>query len=160
MNIFAVNLLLAFVWCGLIASFSLLNLIFGYVMGFGALWISQPLYNVSTNYFVRSWRVAKLVVYFLWELLASSLQVAWTVLTPWRKRPDPAVVAMPLDVSSDLEILMVSSLISLTPGTLSLDVSDDRSMLYVHAMFGDNPEQIVRDLKSGMEFRVAEVFRK
>jgi len=160
MNIFAVNLLLAVVWCGLVASFSILNMVFGYALGFVALWISQPLYNVTTNYFVRNWRVAKLVVYFLWELLASSVQVAWTVMTPWRKRPEPAVVAMPLDVHSDLEILMVSSLISLTPGTLSLDVSDDRSTLYVHAMFGDDPEQTVRDLKSGMEYRVAEVFRK
>jgi multicomponent Na+:H+ antiporter subunit E len=160
MNVFVVNLLLAFVWCGLTATFSLLNLIFGFALGFSALWISRPLYNVTTNYFVRFWRIVRLVVFFLWELIVSSVQVAWAVLTPWSSRQQAAVVAMPLDVTSDLEILMVSSLISLTPGTLSLDVSEDRRTLYVHAMFGEDPDEIVRALKSGMEHRVAEVFRK
>lgn len=160
MNVFVVNLLLAFVWCGLVASFSMLNLIFGFVLGMGALWVSQPLYNVNTIYFIRSWRVAKLVCYFVWELLSSSVQVAWAVLTPWRKRPEPDILAMPLDLQSDIEILMVSSLISLTPGTLSLDVSEDRGTLYVHSMFGGDPEGTIRSLKSGMEQRVGEVFRK
>lgn len=159
MNVFAVNILLAFVWCGLVASFSLLNLIFGFALGFGALWLAKPLYNIRTNYFSRSWRIVQLIVYFLWELIISSVQVAWTVMTPWRERPQPAVVAMPLDVHSDLEILLVSSLISLTPGTLSLDVTEDRNTLYVHTMFGDDPEATVKALKSGMEHRVAEVFR-
>lgn len=159
MNLFAVNLLLAFVWAGLQGSFDLMTLLVGHVIGFCALWVAKPLYKIKTNYFVRSFRIAHLILYFIWELLISSVQVAWVVLTPWRKRPRPAIVEMPLDVQSDFEILLLTSLISLTPGTLSLDVSDDRSTLYVHAMFGEDPVQTTADLKSGMEHRVAEVFR-
>jgi len=63
---------------------------------------------------------------------------------------------MPLDVKSDAGIFLVTNLISLTPGTLSLDVSEDRKTLYVHAMFADDPEEVCRKLKSGMERWVRE----
>ena len=59
---------------------------------------------------------------------------------------------------SDLEILLVTNLISLTPGTLSLDVTPDRSCLIVHAMFADDPDALVAELKGGMERMVLEVF--
>jgi multicomponent Na+:H+ antiporter subunit E len=52
----------------------------------------------------------------------------------------PGVIAMPLEAKTDGEITMVANLISLTPGTLSLDVSDDRKVLYIHAMFLDGDE--------------------
>jgi len=159
MSLFAVNLLLAVVWAGLLGTFNVLTLIVGFVLGFAALWIAQPLYPVQASYFVRSYRVVQLVLFFLYELLVSSVQVAWIVLTPWRERPEPAIIEMPLLVKSDLEILLVTSLISLTPGTLSLDVSEDRETLFVHTMFGDDPGAVIDALKTGMEHRVAEVFR-
>ena len=65
---------------------------------------------------------------------------------------------MPLDVTSDLEILLVTNLISLTPGTLSLDVTPDRKTLIVHAMFADDPDALIAELKDGMERMVREVF--
>ena len=159
MSLFAVNLVLAFVWATLNGSVTVGSLFTGYLIGLGALWIAQPLYVTKTNYFVRSWRTVRLIVYFVYELLMSSFQVAWNVLTPWNQ-PKSAVINMPLDVESDLEILLVSSLISLTPGTLSLDVSADRKTLYVHAMFGEDPDATVQQLKSGMERLVLEVFEK
>jgi len=67
-------------------------------------------------------------------------------------------VEVPLDVRSDAEILLVTNLISLTPGTLSVDVSEDRRTLLVHAMFADDEEQLVADLKGGMERMVREAF--
>lgn len=47
----------------------------------------------------------------------------------------PGVIALPLSARTEMEITLVANLISLTPGTLSLDVSDDRKVLYIHAMF-------------------------
>ena len=90
------------------------------------------------------------VVLFLWELLLSSLSVAWDVLTP-QHRARPAIIEVPLDVKTDAGILLVTNLISLTPGTLSLDISEDRSTLFVHAMFADDPDALCHELKSGME---------
>lgn len=70
----------------------------------------------------------------------------------------PGVIAMPLSARTEIEITMVANLISLTPGTLSLDVSDDRKVLYIHAMFLDNEEDLRRNLKE-MEHRALELFR-
>jgi multicomponent Na+:H+ antiporter subunit E len=157
MNLFAVNIVLAVVWAALMASFTLTSLLVGYVLGFGALWLAQPLFDQPQSYFRRVWRILRLTGFFLYELVVSSLRVAWDVITP-SHGSNPAIVEMPLDVESDLEILLVTNLISLTPGTLSLDVTPDRKTLIVHAMFADDPEGLVRELKDGMERMVKEVF--
>ena len=71
----------------------------------------------------------------------------------------PGIVAVPLDARTDFEIMTLANLISLTPGTLSLDVSEDRRTLYVHAMFIDDPDALRREIKQGMERRVLEALR-
>ena len=149
MNVFATNIVLAIIWAALLGQITLFNLASGFVLGFGALWIIQPLTGAS-SYFFRVWAWAKLIVMFHYELVVSSIQVAWDVLTP-RHRARPAIIDVPLDVKSDAGILLVTNLITLTPGTLSLDVSDDRTTLKVHAMYADDPDEIRHTLKSGME---------
>ena len=74
-------------------------------------------------------------------------------------RSRPGIIAVPIEARTDLEITTLANLVSLTPGTLSLDVSGDRRTLYVHAMFVDDPESIHRDIKNGMERRVLEALR-
>lgn len=158
MNLFAVNILLAIVWSGLTASFTLPSLLTGYVIGLGALWVAQPLFGEPGGYFLRVWRVLKLAGFFVYELVISSIRVAWDVVTP-AQHSRPTIIEVPLDVTSDMEILAVTNLISLTPGTLSLDVTPDRKTLIVHAMFGaEDPEAEVAALKSGMERLVKEAF--
>ena len=157
MNLFALNILLAFVWASLSATFTLPALVSGFALGYGALWLAQPLYGEGSPYFVRVWRIIRLTLFFLWELVVSSVRVAWDIVTP-SHHSNPAIVEMPLDVESDIEILLVTTLISLTPGTLSLDVTPDRKTLIVHAMFADDPDALVREMKDGMERMVKEVF--
>jgi multicomponent Na+:H+ antiporter subunit E len=157
MSLFALNILLAFVWQALTATFTLPSLLSGFVIGYGALWLAQPLFGDRSPYFVRVFRIIRLTLFFLWELLVSSIRVAWDVVTPTHYS-NPKIVEMPLDVESDFEILLVTTLISLTPGTLSLDVTPDRKTLIVHAMFADDPDALVRELKDGMERMVKEVF--
>ncbi|MGP9791724.1 Na+/H+ antiporter subunit E [Roseinatronobacter sp. NSM] len=159
MNGFLINLLLAFAWAAMTGSFGLGTLATGAVLGFFALWLSAPLTGIDRLYFLRSYRVVRLAVYFFWELLLSSVRVAWDVIRPFPKNK-PAIIEMPLSVKSDIEILLVTNLISLTPGTLSVDVTQDRSTLMVHAMFADDPDALVAELKNGMERMVAEVFEK
>lgn len=157
MNLFAINLLLAVIWVGLTNSLSFLGLVSGYLVSFAALWLTRPLYGASTGYFVKSVNLVELALFFVYDLCVSSIRVAWDVLTP-QTRSNPAILEVPLDVESDLEILLVTNLISLTPGTLSLDVSPDRKVLYVHAMFADDPDAVIADLKNGMERMVRRVF--
>ncbi len=129
MNLFSVNLLLAVVWTALTDSFTVGGFLSGYVIGLGALWLTRPLYGEAGTYFVRTLRIVQLALYFVYDLVMSSFRVAWDVLTP-RDLSSPRILAMPLKADSDLEILLVTNLISLAPGTLSLDVSPDRSTLY------------------------------
>lgn len=157
MNLFPLNILLALAWAALMGDFSFLTLMAGYLIGFAALWAAQPIYDRPSGYFRRSWRIVRLLVFFLYELVVSSLQVVWDILTP-QDLSTPRIIEMPLDAKTDGEILLVTNLISLTPGTLSLDVSDDRKTLYVHAMFADDPDALVKQLKNGMERMVLEVF--
>ena len=70
----------------------------------------------------------------------------------------PGVIAYEMEAHSDAEIMFLSSFISLTPGTLSLDVSDDRRVLYIHAMFLQDEEQLRKDLKE-LEFRILKIMR-
>ena len=157
MSLFAINLILAVIWASLWATFTLPSLATGFALGYAALWVAQPLFGGKPLYFLRVWRVIRLILFFLYELVVSSIRVAWDVLTPTHLSK-PAILEMPLDVESDIEILLVTNLISLTPGTLSLDVSPDRKTLLIHAMFAEDPDALIAELKEGMERKVKEVF--
>jgi len=105
--------------------------------------------------FVRIWKLCALGVYFVVELVVSSIKVAWDVITP-RHRAKPGILAVPLDVRSDAAVTVLANLVSLTPGSLSLDVSEDRSTLFVHVMFIENLESVRAEIKEKIERRVKE----
>lgn len=102
----------------------------------------------------KSWSWLALGALFLAELALSVADVAMTVLRPSRLRAS-AIVAVPLDVKSDAGITLLANLITLTPGTTSLHVSDDRSVLYVHVLRAS--DDTVDKIKRGFERRVLEV---
>ncbi|GFE64170.1 Na+/H+ antiporter subunit E [Litoreibacter roseus] len=155
MNTFTTNILLAACWAALAGSLSLFTLFTGFVLGYVILWVLQPLIGGTDRYFLRVYYWVRLVVMFHYELVVSSVQVIWDVLTP-RHLATPMLIDVPLDVKTDAGILLVTNLISLTPGTLSIDVSDDKKTLLVHAMFADDPDEIRQQLKNGMERWVRE----
>lgn len=157
MTPFAINLILAFVWAALNGGIGLPSLIVGFLIGYLVLFILQPLFG-NSRYCGKLLDGAQLVIFFIYELIVSSIKVAWDVLTPMQ-RSRPAVVAVPLDACSDAEVTVLANLVSLTPGSLSIDISDDRSHLLVHAMFVDNPEKFKEEIKNGMEKRVLETMR-
>jgi multicomponent Na+:H+ antiporter subunit E len=109
----------------------------------------------------RRLRLARLPAFFLFvlrEVVVANLKVAVTVVAP-AGRLRPAIVAIPLALDRDAEIALLANLITLTPGTLSLDVSSDRRTLYVHAMATDGPDDLRREIQRGFERRILEVFR-
>ena len=156
-SLFQLNLLLAVGWCALWGAFTSANLFAGFLVGFAALSVASPMLG-RTGYFGRVVRMANLGLYFVWELVISSAQVAWDVLTPI-PRSRPAIIAVPLDIHDPLQITVLANLISLTPGSLSLDVSPDEKTLYVHIMFVDDPDETRRRIKAGFERRVREALQ-
>lgn len=117
-------------------------------------------YFYDKKHFVKLPGAIGLLLYFLKELIVASLEIAWEVITP-KHRMESGLIAVPLDVKTDLEITILASLISLTPGTLSLDVSEDRETLYIHAVYirrGDI-EALKNQIKFGFEKRLLEITR-
>ncbi|WP_111413259.1 Na+/H+ antiporter subunit E [Billgrantia lactosivorans] len=150
------NLLLGVAWVVLTGDFSGRNLLAGLAFGYLVLALIQPQVPALTGYAQRLPRLIRFVGFFFKELLLANLKVAFDVVTPpWYMRP--GVIAMPLKARSEFEIALVANLISLTPGTLSLDVSDDRRVLYIHAMFLDDEAELRRNLAE-LERRALELF--
>lgn len=159
MSLFIMHLILTIVWFALIGDQSLVSLVAGFVIGFVVLWIAKPMFDTKTTYFHRMFRVIRLINFFIYELIMSSVKVAWDVITP-TDHSNPAVIEMPLDVESEMEIFLVANLISLTPGTLTLDVDAKRNCLIIHAMFADDVDALIAELKDGMEYQVKRAFEK
>jgi multicomponent Na+:H+ antiporter subunit E len=156
-NLLLWNVFLALAWAALTAEFRPANLGIGFLVGYLILFFSQPVVGRS-NYFLKVWQLVVFLLYFLWEMIRASVRVAHDVLTP-TIYSRPGVVAVPLDARTDEEITLLANLITLTPGTVSLDVSEDRRVLYVHGMFIDDLEAFRRDLKMGLERRLLEAMR-
>jgi multicomponent Na+:H+ antiporter subunit E len=157
-NGFFLNVMLSLLWAAMSANFSFENLVFGFALGFVILFFTRrvvgaPRYGAKVRYTIS------LALYFLWELIVANLRVAFDVVTP-RHLMRPGIIAVPLDARSDVEITLLANMIGLTPGTLSLDVSHDRTVLYVHTMYdGDDVEGFRRKIKQGFERRILEVLR-
>jgi multicomponent Na+:H+ antiporter subunit E len=156
-NLFLLNIFLAIGFSAVLGQFNFSGFAAGFAVGYAALWITKPLYG-QNSYFRRVPKVLRLICFFLWELVISNFRVLWDVVTP-SHISRPGIIGIPLDARSDLEVMLVANLISLTPGTLSLDLSDDRRTLYVHVMFLDDIDQTRRAIKQGLERRVLEALR-
>lgn len=170
MRPFMLNILLALIWTAITGEFTLLNLLSGLVIGFVVLALAdtqvkeyRPAYTerrmLPMPYYRKVGKIIGLIGYFLYALVEANIRVAIEIITP-KFYMTPGVVAIPLDVTSDAEITLLANVITLTPGTLSLDVSDDRKFLYVHAMYikdGD-VEKFRQEIKDGFERRIMEVF--
>jgi multicomponent Na+:H+ antiporter subunit E len=157
MSLLILNIVFAAVFTILLGSGSIGVFLFGFALGYLALWLSKPLYH-DTRYFKKLPRIINLFGFFHKELVVSNLRVLWEVITPWQINR-PGIIGVPLTAQTDLEIFVVANLISLTPGTLSVDLSPDRKTLFVHVMFLDDVEKVRADIKNGLERRVLEVMR-
>ncbi len=156
MILYAINLLMAIVWAAVTGSATLLNLIFGFVLSTLTLGLIREQVN-GTGYLSRSLRVASLAWLFFVELAKSAWKVALMVVSP-KVDIKPGIFAYPLTVTRDFEITLLANLITLTPGTLSVDVSEDRKTLYVHAIDCSDPEAARRDIADGFERKIREAF--
>lgn len=154
---FVLIMFLALAWMLLNGSYSSANFAIGFVVGFVALRLCQP-FGLRTSYFCRFGAFVSLIGYFIYEMTSSAARVVWDVITPTHLS-EPDIVYVPLDVETEVEITLLANMISLTPGSLSLDVTADKKQLIVHAMFARDHQMVVRQIKTGLERRILEVTR-
>jgi multicomponent Na+:H+ antiporter subunit E len=160
--VFAILLMTA-VWTALLATLDLRAIAFGALVAAAIVtWCSRltgPSAPFDRAVLPRPLGLARLVLAFFVELVKSALSVAREAWRP-RLAVKPGVLRIPLTVHTDIEITMLASLISLTPGTLSLDVSPDGKHLYVHALLVlDDGTEIRRTIARRLERPVRRAFR-
>lgn len=154
---FAGNLLLALGWVAMSGQFDVVNLLVGFVFGYVVLYLLQRVIGRS-RYFTRTVGLIHFIGFYAVEVASANLRVAHDVVTP-RIYAKPGIVAVPLDARTDVEITLLSNLITMAPGSLLVDVADDRSVIYVHAMYLDDPDEFRRQIKDDLERRVLELLR-
>lgn len=150
------HILLALSWVAVTGELTAMNLVWGLLLGYVVLWLSAR-EGEQRTYVKLLPRALGLLLYFLKELVVANARVAQNIIEPPEKL-SPAIVAVPLDLHGDAAITLLANLVTLTPGTLSLDVSEDRKILYVHVIHVTDPEAFRREVKGGFERMVAELF--
>ena len=97
-------------------------------------------------------------VFYLKEIVGSNLRVARDVLSP-RPRLAPGVVLIPCTGMTDRQIFAYAALLTMTPGTLSLDVSPDKKGIFVHTLYADpSPDALRAQLKQTYEDPIRRIF--
>ncbi|MCM2451832.1 Na+/H+ antiporter subunit E [Agrobacterium vitis] len=157
MRLLILNLLMAIIWVAGTGSASLHNLLFGFVLSLAVVGLLREQIG-GVSYLNRTWRILSLLLLFLSELAKSAWKVTIMVLSPGLDIK-PGIFAFPLSVERDFEITLLANLITLTPGTLSVDVSEDRKILYVHALDCSDPDAARRDIAEGFERKIREAFQ-
>ncbi|CAN5273741.1 Na+/H+ antiporter subunit E [soil metagenome] len=157
MRALLLNFLLALTWAAVTGIFSARNLTIGFVLGFLILLFADRTTD-HASYIGRIIKLGSFIGFFVWELMVANIRMAHSVITP-STTMRPGVIAIPLSAKTDAEITLLANLISLTPGTLSIDVSTDRKTLYIHAMFIDDVDTMRYEIKTGFERRLLEVLR-
>jgi multicomponent Na+:H+ antiporter subunit E len=143
-------------WALITGGFTVLNLLLGAIVGAVAIYLVRDRIGLPRP-LRRLRRILRLAGLFIVELFVSAIKVGWLVVQP-RLKLQPAIVAFPLTARSDAEITLLANLITLTPGTLSVDVASDRRHLYIHAIDCPDREALITSIANGFERRIIEVF--
>ena len=152
------TLLLAVVWTLLQNQVSAGMVVFGVILGViiplltAAWWPDRP----------RSFHMGRMITYsilVMWDILVANIQVAWIVLTKPNSKLRPAWIVVPLDLRQPEAITVLAGTITLTPGTVSADLSDEGHSLLVHALHTDDPDAVRDEIKDRYERRLKEIFR-
>ena len=108
--------------------------------------------------FTKIYRIIGFLFFYIKEVILANMRIAYEIITPGNNMK-PGVLAIPLNLETDFEILTINNLITMTPGTLSLDISTNKKVIYIHAMYIDDPDEIRREIKAGLEKKIMEVTR-
>ncbi len=143
------NLLLALTWCAASGSVSTQNFVLGFVVGFAILSVQTEI-SRGGKYRKKVWHVIVFALYFLREVFVGAIDVALAVIWPFRPIR-PGIVALPLAARTTIQQTLLANAMTLTPGTMSVELSPDGKILYVHVMDMESADEVRRKFKNGLE---------
>ncbi|ETX16382.1 cation:proton antiporter [Roseivivax halodurans JCM 10272] len=151
------TLLLVVTWCLLTNSVHLGNVILAAILGVVipkmtfAYWPDAP-------HGIKAGRMVSYVLVVVWDILLANVAVAWLVLTRPNRKMASTWVTIPLDIRTPEAITILAGTITLTPGTVSADLSDGGHSLLVHALDAPDPDAVRDEIKTRYEARLKEIF--
>ncbi len=149
--------ILAVVWVLLVNDFSWGAIVFGLLLGFGISRITSPYWPQRLN-LRNPLAMLEYSVVVLWDIVVSNVQVAYLVLFRRGNSLRSQFVTVPLELESPEAIATLAGTITMTPGTLSADLSADGRSLLVHCLDTSNPAGTVATIKSRYERRLRRIF--
>lgn len=152
-----INFIIAITWMFLNNDWSSGTFLIGYLIGMGMIWLLRR-YWPGELYLIRLWALIKLMALFVRELLLSGWAMFKLVLQP-RLRNRPGIFAYRTSLKTDWEITLLACLISLTPGTLTLEVSEKNKVLYIHAMDVREVDVLTEQIRGTFERAIMHVTR-
>ena len=149
------TLFLLIIWCGFSNNFQPPNLLLGIVISFLIPYLALPR---RLHFNVNIVQLLMLALYMIWELILSSFEVAWDIITP-KNKSQPKIINLPLQCQHQVQISLLANLISLTPGTLAVDIEEDNAILVVHIMFSQRQDRIITFIKKKLEPKIIKVIQ-
>ncbi|WP_430785117.1 Na+/H+ antiporter subunit E [Virgibacillus flavescens] len=152
-----INLIIAIMWMFLQETYTTASFIGGYIIGI-LLLLFLNRFVPDAFYLNRIVKVIKLILLFIKELITANIDIVKLVYKP-KLDIEPGIFALPTKLKSNWEITLLANLISLTPGTLTVAISDDNTNLYIHAMHIDDIDESIAEIKESFEKAIMEVTR-
>ncbi|KNG94553.1 Na+/H+ antiporter subunit E [Pseudaestuariivita atlantica] len=151
------TLILAVVWILLQNEVTAGMAVFGVILGILIPWVTSVWWPDTP----KGFRMGKMMSYSLvviWDILVANIQVAWIVISVPNARLTPAWIVVPLELKKPEAITVLAGTITLTPGTVSADLSDEGHSLLVHVLHTDDPDAVRDEIKQRYERRLLEIF--
>lgn len=152
----SLNICISLVWAFLHTSFTVKHLVVGFILGAIMIWILSPFLSSHNFYLVRVLRIIKLLIIFLIKLIKACFHVLYHIFQPELKIK-PGIIRMEIDLDTPGEITLLANLITLTPGTLTVEVAHDNSALYIHTLVIDDAKAICDDIHNSFEKNIKKV---
>lgn len=147
MNVAGITIILALMWAAITGTFTLPNLLLGAGIGISALFITRE-HVVPPRTLGQLRRLISLFGLYLYDLTLSAIRVAGIVLDPHLKtRLRPAIMAIPIEVRGDVQVTILANLVTLTPGTVSIDINDEHTILYVHELSLEDRQSVLDEIR-------------
>jgi multicomponent Na+:H+ antiporter subunit E len=156
-SLFLLNLILALTWAALQGELSATNFVIGFLVSTAVIYVFRQMF-FEPRYFTKIGLAIKLVLVFFKELIKANLSVLKIVISPGL-RVRSGVIAVPTELRTDVALTLLANMITLTPGTLTLDISADRRYLFVHTLNLDDPEDVKREIRMAFEVYLQELSR-
>lgn len=150
-----VNIAIALIWMIMWGTNTLIDFFIGYVVGLFLLFFLRR-FLPTVFYFRRAYAGVKLILIFIKELILANIDVVRIILRP-KMDINPGIIAVPTSLKTQWEITLLASLISLTPGTLSMTFSDDNRLIFVHSIHIEDRDETIREIIDTFEKAIMEV---